>query len=112
MPQSRTAFRTSPTMNSPAKTRIVGTSVPRKEGLDKLRGAARYIDDIQRDGMWHGATVRSTVPRALIRSIGFDPRIDWRDFIVVFAADIPGENRIQMIVADQPCLANGQVNHC
>ena len=99
-------------MNSPAKTRIVGTSVPRKEGLDKLRGAARYIDDIQRDGMWHGATVRSTVPRALIRSIGFDPRIDWRDFIVVFAADIPGENRIQMIVADQPCLANGQVNHC
>jgi CO/xanthine dehydrogenase Mo-binding subunit len=101
-----------PKMNTPAKTRIVGTSVPRKEGLDKLRGAARYVDDIQRNGMWYGATVRSTVPRALIRSIGFDRRIDWSKYTVVSAADIPGENNIHMIVADQPCLADGQVNHC
>ena len=99
-------------MSTPAKNRIVGTSVPRKEGVDKLRGKARYIDDIQREGMWHGATVRSSVPRALIRSIGFDRKMDWSEFVVVSASDIPGENRIQMIVADQPCLADGQVNHC
>ena len=99
-------------MSTPAKTRIVGTSVPRKEGVDKLRGTARYVDDIQRQGMWHGATVRSTVPRALIRSIGFDRRVDWSEFSVVSAADISGENQIQMIVADQPCLADGRVNHC
>ena len=99
-------------MSTHAKNRIVGTSVPRKEGLGKLRGTAQYVDDIQRDGMWHGGTVRSAVPRALIRSIGFDRKIDWSEFIVVSAADIPGENRIQMIVADQPCLADGQVNHC
>ena len=109
---TRTAFRTSPTMSTLAKNRIVGTSVPRKEGVDKLRGTARYVDDIQREGMWHGATVRSTVPRGLIRSIGFDRNIDWSEFTVVTAADIPGENHIQMIVADQPCLADGQVNHC
>src|SRR5580704_257875 len=109
---TRTAFRTSPTMSTLAKNRIVGTSVPRKEGVDKLRGTARYVDDIQREGMWHGATVRSTVPRALIRSISFDRKIDWSDFTVVTAADIPGENHIQMIVADQPCLADGKVNHC
>ncbi len=101
-----------PKMNAPAKTRIVGTSVPRKEGVDKLRGLARYIDDIERDGMWHGATVRSSVPRALIRSIAFDRTIDWSEFAIVSAADIPGENHIQMIVADQPCLADGRVNHC
>ena len=99
-------------MNMLAKNRIVGTSVPRKEGVEKLRGTARYVDDIQREGIWHGATVRSTVPRALIRSIGFDRRIDWSEFTLVSAADIPGENHIQMIVADQPCLADGQVNHC
>lgn len=99
-------------MSALAKNRIVGSSVPRKEGVDKLRGAARYIDDIQREGMWHGATVRSTVPRALIRSIGFDRNLDWTEFTVVSAADIPGENRIHMIVADQPCLADGKVNHC
>ncbi len=61
-------------MSTPAKTRIVGTSVPRKEGVDKLLGRARYVDDIEREGMWHGATVRSTIPRGLIRSINFDPR--------------------------------------
>jgi CO/xanthine dehydrogenase Mo-binding subunit len=99
-------------MSALAKNRIVGTSVPRKEGVDKLRGLARYVDDIQREGMWHGATVRSTVPRALIRSIGFHRKINWSEYAVVTAADIPGENRIQMIVADQPCLADGQVNHC
>src|SRR5579863_9966264 len=107
-----TALRTSPTMSTPGKNRIVGTSVPRKEGVDKLRGAARYVDDIQREGMWHGATVRSAVPRGLIRSISFDRKIDWSEFTVVTAADIPGENQIQMIVADQPCLADGRVNHC
>ena len=99
-------------MSTPVKNRIVGTSVPRKEGVDKLRGTVRYIDDIQREGMWHGATVRSAVPRGLIRSIGFDPTLDWSEFTVVSAADIPGENHIQMIVADQPCLADGKVNHC
>ena len=101
-----------PTMSTPAKNRIVGTCVPRKEGVDKLRGTARYVDDIQREGMWYGATVRSAVPRGLIRFIGFHRNINWSEFTVVTAADIPGENRIQMIVDDQPCLADGQVNHC
>jgi CO/xanthine dehydrogenase Mo-binding subunit len=99
-------------MSAHPTSRIVGTPVPRKEGVDKLMGVARYVDDIEHDGMWHGATVRSTVPRALIRSIGFDRRIDWSEFTVVRAADIPGENHIQLINTDQPCLADGQVNHC
>ena len=98
-------------MSSPSTTRIVGASVPRKEGADKLLGRARYVDDIVREGMWHGATVRSSIPRGLIRSITFDRRIDWTEFAIVTAADIPGENCIQLIVADQPCLADGKVNH-
>jgi CO/xanthine dehydrogenase Mo-binding subunit len=99
-------------MSTQAKTRIVGAPVPRKEGVDKLLGRARYVDDIERDGMWYGATVRSTIPRGFIRSIGFDRRIDWSEFAIVTAADIPGENHIQLIFADQPCLADGKVNHC
>jgi CO/xanthine dehydrogenase Mo-binding subunit len=99
-------------MTTRAQTRIVGASVPRKEGIDKLMGRARYVDDIEREGMWHGATVRSTIPRGFIRSIEFDRRIDWTEFAVVTAADIPGQNSIQLIFADQPCLADGKVNHC
>ncbi len=100
------------TMNTHATTRIVGASVPRKEGVDKLLGRAVYVDDMEREGMWYGATVRSTIPRGLIRSIAFDRRIDWSEFAIVTASDIPGENCIQLIIADQPCLADGKVNHC
>ena len=99
-------------MSTSAKTRIVGAPVPRKEGIDKLLGRARYVDDIQREGMWHGATVRSTIPRGFIRAISYDRSIDWSEFTVVTAADIPGKNHIQLIFSDQPCLADGVVNHC
>ena len=111
-PSTRTAPPASPTMSTSAKTRIVGSPVPRKEGVDKLTGRARYVDDIEREGMWHGATVRSSIPRGLIRCIHFEERIDWGEFAVVSAADIPGKNHIQLIFADQPCLADGAVNHC
>ncbi len=67
-----TRMNWSRTMSTSAKTRIVGAPVLRKEGVEKLLGRARYIDDIEREGMWYGATVRSTIPRGLIRSIGFD----------------------------------------
>jgi CO/xanthine dehydrogenase Mo-binding subunit len=109
---TRTKIQALQTMSTSSKTRIVGAPVPRKEGLDKLLGRARYVDDIAREGMIHGATVRSTIPRGFIRSIGFDRRIDWSEFTVVTAADIPGKNYIQIIFADQPCLADGIVNHC
>ncbi|MGB6829142.1 MAG: carbon monoxide dehydrogenase, partial [Terracidiphilus sp.] len=99
-------------MSATTKTRIVGAPVPRKEGIDKLVGRAVYVDDIAREGMWYGATVRSTIPRGCILSIEYDPRIDWNEFTIVTAADVPGKNHIQLIVADQPCLAEVQVNHC
>ena len=93
-------------------TRIVGTPQIRKEGVDKVLGRAKYTDDLEREGMWHGATVRSNIPRGRIRAIHYAPRIDWSEFVIVTAADIPGQNHIQMISADQPCLADAQVNHC
>ncbi len=34
----------------------VGQNVLRKEGYEKLTGAARYIDDISLDGMLYGKT--------------------------------------------------------
>jgi CO/xanthine dehydrogenase Mo-binding subunit len=99
-------------MSTSAKSRIVGAPVPRKEGVDKLLGRARYVDDMERDGMWFGATVRSAIPRGLIRSIRYDRGIDWSEFAIVTAADVPGKNHIQIIFADQPCLADEVVNHC
>ncbi|HUA15954.1 MAG TPA: xanthine dehydrogenase family protein molybdopterin-binding subunit [Verrucomicrobiae bacterium] len=90
---------------------IIGTSVPRKEGRDKVTGRARYIDDISLPGMLYGATVRSSVPRGKIKNITFDPGVPWNEFVVVSAKDIPGTNCIALISDDQPCLADGLVNH-
>ncbi len=90
---------------------IVGSSSPRKEGRDKVTGQARYIDDISMPGMIFGATVRSQIPRGRIKKITFGPGIDWNDFVIVSAKDIPGKNHIALITDDQPCLASEFVNH-
>jgi len=90
---------------------IIGASVPRKEGWGKVTGAARYVDDMTLPGMLCGATVRSSVARGKIKNISFDPSVDWNDFVIVTARDIPGKNCIALILDDQPCLASEAVNH-
>ena len=92
------------------KERIVGTSVPRLEGRDKVTGQARYVDDMVLPGMIYGATVRSHIPRGKIKRISFGPGIDWSKFAIVTPSDIPGKNCIALIEDDQPCLADGVVN--
>jgi CO/xanthine dehydrogenase Mo-binding subunit len=90
---------------------IVGASVPRKEGWDKVTGAARYVDDMVLPGMLYGATVRSTIARGKIKKITFAPGVAWNEYVIVTAKDIPGKNCIALILDDQPCLASGTVNH-
>ena len=90
---------------------IVGRSVPRLEGRDKVTGQAQYVDDMALPGMLHGATVRSQIPRGKIKKITFGPGIQWNEFVVLSAKDIPGKNCIALIEDDQPCLADGVVNH-
>ncbi|PYR60721.1 MAG: carbon monoxide dehydrogenase [Acidobacteria bacterium] len=89
----------------------MGRAVPRKEGRSKVTGQALYLDDVRADGMLYGATVRSPVSRGRIRSIEFDPSIEWGKFTVVTAKDIPGRNVVALIVDDQPYLAADAVNH-
>jgi len=90
---------------------IVGRSVPRLEGRDKVTGQARYVDDISLPGMLFGATVRSRIPRGKIAKVTFGPGVDWDEFVIVSAKDIPGKNCIALIDDDEPCLADGTVNH-
>jgi CO/xanthine dehydrogenase Mo-binding subunit len=91
--------------------RIVGVSVPRKEGRGKVTGRAQYVDDMTLPGMLYGGTVRSQIPRGRIKEITFEPGIAWNEFVIVSAKDVPGKNVIALIADDQPCLADGVVNH-
>src|SRR5580704_6386133 len=90
---------------------IFGASPIRKEGLGKVTGRAQYVDDITLPGMWYGATVRSTIARGRIASITYDLSVDWSQFTIVTAADIPGENTIVHLGKDHPCLAAEHINH-
>jgi CO/xanthine dehydrogenase Mo-binding subunit len=90
----------------------VGQNVLRKEGYDKLTGAARYVDDIAVDGILYGKTIRSSIPRGRIKSLKLDPSYDWSRIVVVDYRDIPGENYVALIENDQPLLVESEVRHC
>src|SRR4051812_19414821 len=81
-----------------AQSTYVGRPVARKEGRDKVTGAARYIDDLSFPGVIHGTTVRSPVARGRIRGIRFGDGIPWDEIVVVTAKDIPGENHVALIL--------------
>jgi CO/xanthine dehydrogenase Mo-binding subunit len=95
---------------SSSSTRAVGSNVPRKDGVAKVTGAARYIDDLAFPGMLHGRTIRSTVPRGTIAGVRID--LGGREgFTVVDHRDIPGMNAVAMIELDQPFLAEREIRH-
>jgi CO/xanthine dehydrogenase Mo-binding subunit len=82
----------------------VGASVPRVDGVAKVTGRARYLDDLDAPGIWHGATVRSKVAHGVLEAIDLDPAFDWSQVVVATAADIPGKNTIYLIEEDQVAL--------
>ncbi|MBL8746377.1 MAG: molybdopterin-dependent oxidoreductase, partial [Phycisphaerae bacterium] len=83
----------------------------RVEGLSKLTGRERYVDDLRVDGCLWGMTVRSPCARGRIREVRFGRSIDWSAFVVVDHRDIPGPNEVYLIERDQPVLAAGSVRH-
>lgn len=89
----------------------VGQPVLRKEGRSKVTGTARYVADLDFPGALYAATVRSPVPRGRIRNIRFADGIPWKEFTIVRAEDIPGDNVVVNFERDQPFLADSVVNH-
>ncbi len=90
---------------------VVGQSVARKEGWEKVQGRARYVDDLVFPGMLYGKTVRSTIPHGIIREIRFDPAFDWDRIVIADYRDIPGRNVVALIEDDQPLLVETEVRH-
>ena len=89
--------------------RAVGRNVLRKEGGEKVSGAAKYIDDLSFANLLYARTIRSTIPAGEITGISLD--FDQRGFTIVDHRDIPGRNVVALIDDDQPCLAERTVRH-
>ena len=83
--------------------------MPRKDGIGKATGAARYADDLVFPDMLHGRTIRSTIPRGRIKSIRFD--FDTTGFTIVDYHDVPAKNAVDLMSQDQPFLAEHEIRH-
>jgi len=94
------------------RTTLIGAGVARPDALDKVRGEARYADDLSFPGMLHAAVVRS--PHAHARVLRIDSSAALQDPDVVCVAtheDVPGANIVHVIYDDQPALADGVVRY-
>ena len=87
----------------------VGRNVPRRDGMEKVTGAARYVDDL----VFPGMLLRPDRPvddpvrahprrQPAVRPGGVHRRRSPRH---------PGRNVVALIVDDQPCLAEQVVRH-
>jgi CO/xanthine dehydrogenase Mo-binding subunit len=83
--------------------------VLRKDGLDKVTGAAKYIDDLSFPGLLYARTIRSSIPSGGIAGVKLD--FDTTGFTIVDHRDVPGRNIVALIDDDQPCLADRTVRH-
>ncbi len=87
----------------------VGRSVPRKDGIGKATGQARYADDLHFPGTLFARTIRTTIPCGRLAGARLD--FDLAGFTVVDHRDIPGENVVALIADDQPCLVEREIRH-
>jgi CO/xanthine dehydrogenase Mo-binding subunit len=100
-----------PAASAPAATAsAVGRSLPRVDGMPKTNGTARYVDDLVFRGMIYGRTVRSTVPRGVVRGVRTTATAA-DGFTVADHRDIPALNVVSLIEDDQPCLVAREIRH-
>jgi len=89
---------------------MVGASVMQKDGAKKVCGRAMFADDLKLPGMLFAKVVRSTVPHALVKNI--DTNLSGKILgvaVVLTAKDIPGANRVGIIIKDEPVLVEHKV---
>ncbi len=99
-------------MNQEGPRAGIGAPVPRVDARDKVRGEARFIDDLAFPGMLHAAVVRSSVPHARLRGLDPSSALGLAGVTgVLTAKEIPGENVIHVVYDDQPALADDRVRY-
>lgn len=91
------------------KTKVVGTSVPRIDIIEKVTGSAVYLDDIQfGNKLLYGRAVRSPYPHALIKRIDTSKAEKYPGVkAVITGKDFP--ERMGLYIKDKNILAVDRV---
>lgn len=91
---------------------LIGQSMMRVDGRDKVTGQEIYVADQVIPGMLYGKVLRSPLPHARIRSIDTSEAERLPGVVkVATAKDVPGFNRFGRAIPDTPCLADTKVRY-
>jgi CO/xanthine dehydrogenase Mo-binding subunit len=91
---------------------IIGASSLRLDATDKVRGEAKFVDDLSFPGMLYAKVIRSTVPHARITNLDLSCVSKHTGVVCTLTAnEVPGENIVHVIYDDQPALADGIVRY-
>ena len=82
---------------------------PKVDFLPKVKGEAKFTDDISFPDMLFAVTLRSTVSRGKIKSIKL-PELP-EDYYFFSAKDLKGENVVNIIFSDWPVFAERRINY-
>ncbi|EHI97721.1 Xanthine dehydrogenase [Clostridium sp. DL-VIII] len=89
---------------------VIGKSVVKKDSLHKVLGKTKFAGDMEFENMLYGEVVRSTVASAYIKKIDTSKALKLDGVIKILTyKDIPGKNRIGIILKDEPVLVDDKV---
>ncbi|MFZ5650886.1 MAG: xanthine dehydrogenase family protein molybdopterin-binding subunit [Bacillota bacterium] len=88
----------------------VGRSCRRVDGTAKVKGKAQFAADIRLKGALYCRVLRSNISHALLNRIDYSRALEVPGVVAVYtAADIPGENRVGIIIKDEPVLVEDRI---
>jgi len=93
---------------------IIGTSLPRKESIDKATGIAQYTSDYSLPRMAYAAVLRSPYPHAVVKKIDYEKAKTVPGFLeILLPDDVPQVKynqavieKSQILIEDQKILTN------
>ncbi len=87
----------------------INVPVQKVDHREKVTGESAYVGDIKFPGMLYAKTLRSQKARAWIKAI-HKPQLP-EGYFIIDSSDIPGQNRVKIVINDQPFFAEKRVNY-
>ncbi|WP_426348560.1 xanthine dehydrogenase family protein molybdopterin-binding subunit [Alloiococcus sp. CFN-8] len=87
----------------------ISKSVTKKDHYPKISGSAMYVADYPQEGVLYGKLLHSTKAKAKILNVIL-PELP-EGYYVVDKNDVPGENRVHIVMDDTPVFAEDTVEY-
>lgn len=92
-------------------SRIIGSKVPRVDGVEKVTGVFKYTTDLELSDLHHAAVLRSNHPHAVIKKIEVTEALAIEGVIAVYTAKDVSEKLFGEVIKDTPLFAQKKVRY-